>query len=403
MTKKAVEKILIALAISAAALGGSYALFFHTGFPKEALKAVKSFRDDKFFAESSQTIEIKNNGNDQGDPREMPPDQAEKQDINDLEVKEAEELQQIVDVPQEDEENKTEEVELPNAEEENSDEKEDAGEETALPPAKKNLTDDLRIGFMTDIHADSTVVGTARILKEDYQKEIDYFISQMNNEFGPDFIITGGDLIEGTKVPADQGMHELGLVKSAFGKTAIPSYHTIGNHDLRSVSKSQWKQIFGYINTSFVFGDYKIIIVDSNYDSDDKNIRPGLYYTRGNVAQEQVRWLKAQLRDTDKKTIVFIHHPPLRDIDSRNNDGLLKNAEELQGLFEKYKTVAVFSGHIEDLYYNKNNGVKYYVIPGTTKHPKYSGSFAEIRINGGSADVSLNYISGAGYKKIKVD
>lgn len=292
MSRKIAEKILIVFILLATSAGVFFARFWHPNFFGDTFKAVKSFNGDHLFSKNPEENIIENIAESQENISETPPDQIERQDIEDLEVKDPE---LNVAVSPESEENQNQEPELTDVETEDADENKNAEteDETTLSPAKKNLTDSLRIGLITDIHASSTIAGAGRVLKEEYQNEIGYFIRQMNNEFGPDLIMAGGDLIEGTKVPAAQGMHELSLIKNAFQKTTIPAYWTLGNHDLRSISKSQWKQIFGYTNTSVVFGDYKIIILDSNYDADDKSIKPGKYYTRGNVAQEQVRWLKA--------------------------------------------------------------------------------------------------------------
>lgn len=327
----------------------------------------------------------------QAEEAEEEPDPVEEVDLQELEVEDTDQADQ-------------EESGIDEQEEEDLETEPKQPEE--LPDPIRHQNSDLVIGFITDPHVKSYKSANGTILHEKHKKSIQYFVETMNNKIGPDFLIINGDVIEGTKTPAQTGMQQLSQVKEVLDQTKIPKYYVIGNHDLRSITKKQWKTTLGisYTNTSFDIGNYRIIIMDSNFDNHDNDIKPGEYYTRGYVNQDQVRWLKNRLRETEKEKIVFIHHPPIWDVKVRDNNGLLGNALELQGLFEKYDVLAVFAGHIEDLYYDKENGVKYFTIPGMTKNEKYPGSFAEISVKDDDVEVDLNYMKSDGsYRTIDVD
>lgn len=263
-------------------------------------------------------------------------------------------------------------------------------------PKIKTKDGELKIGFITDIHITSTQYSNSIIqIDDELRKRMEYFIKQMNNSFAPNFILINGDVIEGTKRPAEIGMEELSQCRDIFNQTSIKKYWTVGNHDLRSVTKSQWKESLGidYISKSFENGDYKIIIVDSNfYYKDDSDVRPGKSFTPGMLSVQQKEWLKYELESNAKKKIVFIHQPLYS---SRTS---LRGASELRNMFSQNNVVAVFSGHTEELFHINLDGVEYFTIPGMTKNPSYLGDFAEIAITSTGVSAKIYYkssISGA--------
>lgn len=264
-----------------------------------------------------------------------------------------------------------------------------------LPKPKiKTRDNELRIGFITDTHITSIQYANGVIqLGDELRKRMEYFIKQMNNGFAPNFILINGDVIEGTKRPSEIGMEELSQCRDVFNQTSIKKYWTVGNHDLRSVTKNQWKEALGidYTSKSFEVGDYKIIIVDGNfYYSDGSDIRPGKSFTPGILSIAQKEWLKAELESSQKKKIVFIHQP----LYSARTP--LRGASEIRGMLSQNNVVAVFSGHTEELLSTDMDGVKYVTIPGMTKNSAYLGNFAEIRITESDLSTKIYYKSSEG-------
>lgn len=268
-----------------------------------------------------------------------------------------------------------------------------------LPPEPENITPaagELKIGFVTDIHARSNSDGVeGRALKIFFRDGINYFLEQMNQKFKPDFIVANGDIIEGTNRSSDIGKSELSTVKNLFDRTAVPKYWVVGNHDLRSVKKSQWKKSLGidYLYEAFEVGGYKIIILDSNFTAEDEDIKPDVYNTRGRVSEEELAWLEKELDATGKYVVVFIHHPPLWNVDLRGNGSMPGNAPTLQEIFSRRKVLAVFAGHFEDLFVNESGGVKYFVLPGFIKNEKYQKTFSEITLRNGEIIIDMTYLA----------
>lgn len=267
-----------------------------------------------------------------------------------------------------------------------------------LPPPTPTDSPSLRIGFVTDPHAGSKATSPGRgALIPAIQKRITHITEQMNNVLKPDFILVNGDVIEGTKVPNVQGREELRQTRALFDQTSIPKVWVLGNHDLRAMTKAQWQETLGVdtARQAFIAKGYKIITIDSNYTKSGADVSPLESYTRGNVAQAEVDWLKQELATPEQK-IVFLHHPPLRDIPGESNIGLLDNARELQKLFAQNNVIAVFAGHTEDLYSGQYQGVHYFVLPGMTKDPEYPGNFALLEFHGPRVSARMSYIDQSG-------
>ena len=266
------------------------------------------------------------------------------------------------------------------------------------PPQNQNVPGELKIGFITDPHVEGTIKGDHLNLNSEYVRQLNFFIEQMNNDFAPSYIVINGDVIEGTHTEAYQGIQELAEVRKLFNRTQIEKLWVIGNHDLRSITKTQWQETLGinYLRSSFSAGDYDIITLDSNFSLEDEDIRPGTYLTRGQVSQEEIAWLENELEKNDRPKIVFIHHVPIWNIPGQSYKGMLTNGPELQRIFEKNNVLAVFSGHIENIYAGKRNKVNYFVIPGMSRHPNYPGAFAEITVKGDDIKVILYYMNDEG-------
>ena len=256
-------------------------------------------------------------------------------------------------------------------------------------PKVKNEKNKLKIGFITDLHVTSLPYGNVRVMDDFNRKSIDYFIRRMNDVFKPNFIVINGDVIEGTSRPAEIGMEELSQCRDIFNQTTLKKYWVVGNHDLRSVTKSQWKQALGinYTNKSFDINNYRIIILDSNFFyKDDSDIKPGKAFLRGLVSTEKREWLRKELESSEKKKIIFMHHPLISP-----GKSALSKAGEIKALLEPGNVIAVFSGHTEELFRQNVDGVEYFIIPGPSKNQSYPGSFTEITLDDLDISVKLHY------------
>lgn len=258
-------------------------------------------------------------------------------------------------------------------------------------------------GVISDIHALAKGSSGRYVFSPKYKFTAEEFAETMRDDFKPDFMVANGDVIDGTYQEPEEGIAVLGMVKNVFDTAKVPTYWTIGNHELRSLTREQWKQALGldYLDKAFEIDKYKVIIVDNQFgagvkaEDDDNAVRGKL------LSDEQKKWLENELSTTRKIPVVFMHSPPFYMIDGKFCGGSIEEADYLQKLFSRYHVAAVFSGHIEKLSHQEIDGVDYYVIPGLQKSGTYFGTFAEVNMIRRRAEVNLFYRDAADNEKIE--
>ena len=154
----------------------------------------------------------------------------------------------------------------------------------------------------------------------------------------PDVVLVTGD-ITGNALKSEV-LH----AASILADLNMPYFVIPGNHDKPSdvyyVFGKEHCPSFenGFIN--YVIDDFPIRLI--GLDSTSKDL-PG-----GEFCQSRAAWLKAQLdKDTQKPTILFIHHPPADvGVLETNLDGFI-NAELLGEVVEKYENIErILCGHV---------------------------------------------------------
>lgn len=265
---------------------------------------------------------------------------------------------------------------------------------------KKNH-DKLKIGFVTDAHcyAKQEKVTGEWELNWRCKEPMTDFVNKMNNEFKPDIIIDGGDLVDGRD---DNSLWDFKEAKNILNKATAPIYHVLGNHETRSFFKKEWLELTGNQKPYYKIDTkgFRIIVLDANYTGIEDDTSPMKESYQGKINKEQLEWLKETLADAEGlRKIVFVHQPPI-ETDMKAQSELFYNADELRALFLKAKVEAVFSGHIER--YCKmdfETDVDYYVLQGFWKGNQglkdefqfeEGGVFSEISI-GDEIDVNTYY------------
>lgn len=234
-----------------------------------------------------------------------------------------------------------------------------------------------KIGFITDIH------GRTQEIESRATKTITYFANQMNNSFHPDFVMEGGDLIEGTDRKGNKSLKDFEDLNSYFNDLKSKVYHVIGNHETRGFAKDDWLKLTDYEKTYYYF-DYeglRTIVLDANENERiDMTGKNGSFYY---FSEEQLKWLEEKLSSRNNlKAIVFTHYPPFETPGSKMIN--LEQSEKLRELFSKYGVSAVFSGHTEKLDFKEIDSVRYFVMPGIERSELkpviWYDSFSEISI-----------------------
>lgn len=235
----------------------------------------------------------------------------------------------------------------------------------SLSAARADARSPIKIGLITDLHyADKPTSGT-RHYRESLAKLAEA-ISQFQKE-EVDFIVELGDLID----TAPDLETETGYVKAInepLSRSRLECHYVLGNHCVERLTKSEFLTEVGQQQSYEAFDRSGIhfIILDACFRSD------GVPYGRKNsdwkdafIPPDEVAWLKADLQETDKPAIVFIHQR--LDV---NNHYAPSNATEIRQLLEASgKVTAVFQGHSHKNDYHEINGIHYCTLAALIEGP----------------------------------
>lgn len=235
-----------------------------------------------------------------------------------------------------------------------------------LPAGNKSI---VRFGLITDLHFAKRQNAGSRFYGESKTKLLDAIA--VFNKKNLDFLIELGDLKDQGNPPEKaETLRFLDEIENTLHGFKGPLYHVLGNHDMDSISKSDFlahtynsgkAKSQNYF--SFVKNGIKFIILDANYNQDGSDYDTGKFdWTYSMVPENQLKWLQNELSKDKSPSIVFIHQ--LLDSFSGISELVcVKNAEEIITILEKSKNVlAVFQGHHHDGHYSFRNGIHYFTM-----------------------------------------
>ena len=199
----------------------------------------------------------------------------------------------------------------------------------------------VRIGLVTDLHyADKPPAGTRH-----YRETLTKF-AEAAGEFQkakPDFIVELGDLIDAAD-SAEAEKKYLATINREFAALPGDKHYVLGNHCVATLSKDEFLEGVAQSTPHYSFdaGGFHFVILDACYRSDGESYSRGNFkWTDTSIPDEQIEWLKADLRDAAGKVVVFVH----QRLDVKNDHGV-KNADQVRKVLEESgKVLAVFQGH----------------------------------------------------------
>ena len=231
---------------------------------------------------------------------------------------------------------------------------------TSEPVVDQQGGDGFTFAFMTDLHVQPEKradEGVARAIEK-------------VNELGPDFVITGGDLIMDalgqTQGRSDSLYRMYDSLQQGF---EMPVYNTLGNHELFGIyersgvdrshplyGEKMYEKYLGKPYYAFDHKGWRFYIFDSVDDTGE-----GRYY--GHVDSVQLAWLKEDLEGVDPETplAVSVHIPLItaytqisKGSTEANSRGLVvENSREVLDAFGDHNLKLVLQGHLhilEDIY-----------------------------------------------------
>ncbi len=213
----------------------------------------------------------------------------------------------------------------------------------------------LRVGLVTDLHyADKPPAGSRH-----YQETPDK-LAEAAEQFDkdkPTILVELGDLIDA----ADSVAAELGYLKRInrdFSAICKNRHYVLGNHCVFTLRKPEFLEHVEQKKSYYSFdsGNFHFVVLDSCFRSDGQPYgRKNFQWTDPNIPAAEVDWLKADLKATSKKTLVFAH----QRLDVSNHYGV-KNAAEVRKVFElSGKVLAVFQGHSHKNNHKEIKGIHY--------------------------------------------
>ncbi|MCE7996075.1 MAG: hypothetical protein HEP71_29115 [Roseivirga sp.] len=245
----------------------------------------------------------------------------------------------------------------------------------ALPSCVRQGSGKVRFGLVSDSHYADREESGIRFYRESAEK-MKACVDVMNQE-KVDFMIHLGDFKDQDPEPDEQRtMQYLRDFEAIYAEFKGPRYHVLGNHDMDSLSKSQFQSMIENTGIdepetfySFDKGDYHFVVLDACFNPDGSPYdHDNFQWFDANVPQEQLDWLDKDLKATEKPTIVFVHQM-LEDIE--NGKHHIKNFAKVRAILEESgKVSAVFQGHKHEERHKLINDIHYYTILGMVD---YSG------------------------------
>jgi Icc-related predicted phosphoesterase len=133
---------------------------------------------------------------------------------------------------------------------------------------------------------------------QQFYDEAEALVASVNQQPGIQFMVVAGDI-------SDFGLaREMQWVDEKLRRLKVPYLTVVGNHDLVGNGREAYQRIFGALDYSFVYGDTKFIMVDTN----------GREYNFNGSAPD-MGWLRSQLANAEgiRRQVVLMHVPPYND------------------------------------------------------------------------------------------
>ena len=245
----------------------------------------------------------------------------------------------------------------------------------------------LRIAQISDAHFSSFEGNTSYKMLSKSGDLLNDAIMQINTSGAYDFVMFTGDLINAPKIS------ELEKFISYADKLAYPWYAIDGNHDINidgGLTKNKFISILSENNSNMKKADciyysftpkkgYRVICLDSIIDNK--------VTTNGEISQEQINWLKAELKKYEKETIILCIHVPIIEPFSSPSHKLNNDNEIKKVLKIHTNPIIVLQGHYHAARLKQDDNVLYISCPSLVTYPN---AYRVININSNKKNVKVD-------------
>ncbi|MCA9042382.1 MAG: metallophosphoesterase [Planctomycetaceae bacterium] len=215
-----------------------------------------------------------------------------------------------------------------------------------------------RIALLTDMHyADKEPRGTRF-----YRETLDKFdeAAKKYQELKPDFLVELGDIVDAAET-VEEELGYLKTINEKLSKVTEDRHYVLGNHCVYTLTKDEFLGEVGKEKSYYSFDNkgWHFIILDACFRPDEVPYgRKNYDWTAPYIPTAELEWLKGDLGETDKPTIVFTH----QRLDVENHYGVNNSPAVRKVLEESGKVQAVFQGHSHKNEHVELNGIHYCVL-----------------------------------------
>ncbi|MBA3236982.1 MAG: metallophosphoesterase [Parachlamydiaceae bacterium] len=231
----------------------------------------------------------------------------------------------------------------------------------------------MKIAVVNDIHVGKSLVHNGKVRASSHLIEdiFEDFLQDIQQQHCPDVLINLGDLIRSESKESDLQAYR--RLVGNFGQFCSPVIHLLGNHELKKMSlrdiESIWQEC-GFNQKSYGckdVGDFTLIWLGLELNPEDLRARA--------LPSEQLSWLKRQLSQNSRLTIIFTHcaiddHDVSGNFfyeasDKRSKTGLfLENQESIRkAISASGCVIAVLQAHLHYFHSKQIDGIPYITCP----------------------------------------
>ena len=238
-------------------------------------------------------------------------------------------------------------------------------------------SNNLRIAQVSDAHFSSFEENTSYKFLKKSGELLDDVIFQINTSGPYDFVMFTGDLVNYPKIS------ELQKFTSHVNNLMYPWYAIAGNHDISidgPLTKDKFIAILAQANDNmnqkhiyYAFTPkkgFRVICLDSIIDYK--------LTANGEISNEEFMWLKEELDEHPKDTIIVCTHVPIIEPYSSSNHKML-NEYEVRKLLKTHKNpLIVLQGHYHAVKIKQDDNMLVITSPSLVTYPN---AFRVININ----------------------
>lgn len=264
-----------------------------------------------------------------------------------------------------------------------------------------NRTSKVRFGLLSDSHYAERAPKGTRFYRNVLDK-MNEAVAICNAE-KVDFIIHLGDFKdEDERQQKHDTLQYLKAIEQSYSQFNGPRYHCIGNHDVDSITKTEFLNHItntGIAKTesyyAFVNSGFKFIVLDANYDAqgNDHYYKQGSDWQDTNITPKQLQWLTHELHASTIPVVIFCHHP-LFEFFRDGHKYHINNYKQVQDVLNASKSViACFQGHVHEERFVKINQTHYVTQLGMVDYEGIDNNSFSI------VEIDNNNITIKGYKR----